>query len=115
MSGTETQSDLIHSELGDPEAFGEIVELFLEQLPKRLDQLEAFLNSADYRQLALFTHQLKGAGGGYGYPGLTQRAAKLEAEARQPQPSPSVLRELFRAIRDYQQRMCANPIRLATI
>lgn len=26
MSGTETQSDLIHSELGDPEAFGEIVD-----------------------------------------------------------------------------------------
>lgn len=107
MTGTEVQSDLIHSELGDPETFGEIIEIFLEQLPERLDQLDGFLNSADYRQLAQIAHQLKGAGGGYGYPGLTQGAAKLEAEARQPQPSQSVLRNLLQSLRQYQGRMRA--------
>lgn len=107
MTGTAAPSDLIHSDLGDPETFGELVEIFLEQLPERLDQLHRFLESGDYRQLALLAHQLKGAGGGYGYPGLTQGAAKLEAEARQPQPSQSVLRDLLQSLRQYQGRMRA--------
>ncbi len=107
MTGTDTQSDLIHSELGDPESFGEIIEIFLEQLPERLDHLDGFLESGDYRQLALLAHQLKGAGGGYGYPGLTQGAAKLEAEALRQHPSPSVLRELLQSLRHCQGRMRA--------
>lgn len=100
-------TEVVHSELGDPEMFAEILAEFLEELPRRLDQLAGFLSIADYEQLARFAHQLKGAGGGYGYPGLSERAAILEIQARTPQPSPDVLDECLRDLRDYQKLMRA--------
>lgn len=105
MTGTHTPPIIVHSDLGDPETFAEILGEFLEELPCRLDQLEGLLRSADYQQLAWFAHQLKGAGGGYGYPGLSERAATLEAQARGPQPSPEKLAECLRDLRDYQGHM----------
>lgn len=107
MNGDDRSSDLVHSELGDPELFAEVVETFLRELPERLNQLDRVLKSADFQQLAHFAHQLKGAGGGYGYPGLTQLAARIEAEARRPLPSPVVLAELVESLRHYQERMRA--------
>lgn len=63
---------------GDPD-MAELVEEFVTQLPERVnDVVNAFTGrrGTDLKRLA---HQLKGAGGGYGFPTITDAAGKVES------------------------------------
>jgi HPt (histidine-containing phosphotransfer) domain-containing protein len=55
----------------------EVLEAFLASLPDRAEALEraAVGNPGELRRLA---HQLRGAGGGYGFPTLSTAAALVE-------------------------------------
>lgn len=64
----------------DP-SFADIVEEFLLGLPQRLEQLETAVAEADFAGLRRCAHQLKGSGSGYGYPALTDLAARVEHDA----------------------------------
>ncbi|MHC4093126.1 MAG: Hpt domain-containing protein [Planctomycetota bacterium] len=72
---TESQpdpADLIPSQLVQQDAsFAAIVEAFLQGIPRRIEELENALTEADFENLRRHAHQLKGSGGGYGYPALT--------------------------------------------
>jgi HPt (histidine-containing phosphotransfer) domain-containing protein len=67
------------------EDFAELVQEFLAGLPAQLGKLEAALNEQDFQALRTCAHQLKGSGGGYGYPALTTHAADLERSAADAQ------------------------------
>ena len=71
-------SDLVR---GDP-FFADIVFHFVDGLGTRLETMETAIRSADFERLRVAAHQLKGSGGGYGYPVLSERAARLERKAR---------------------------------
>ncbi len=62
--------------------FAHIVLEFVEGLSSRLTRMEEALRDSDLETLRVAAHQLKGSGGGYGYPILTDRAAKLEIHAK---------------------------------
>lgn len=64
----------------DPE-FTDLVEEFLNGMPERVAQLEGALAGQDFDLLRYYAHQLKGSGGGYGYPTVTEYAARLEQQA----------------------------------
>ena len=72
----------IASELAqeDPD-FVDLVEEFVESLEGRLQDLQLALAGQDLAQLRSLAHQLKGSGGGHGYPILTEKAAALEQQA----------------------------------
>ncbi len=71
--------DPIYSELAQSDAdFAEIVELFVNGLINRLRSMEDALQHNDLDGLRRLFHQLKGSGGGHGYPLLTSKAADLE-------------------------------------
>jgi len=72
-------SDLVKE---DP-SYADIVVQFVEGLNERLSTMENALTGSDFEALRVAAHQLKGSGGGYGYPVLTQHAAELEQLARQ--------------------------------
>lgn len=76
--------DAIGSQLvrEDP-AFTELVTEFVAGLGAHLQTMEAAIRSADFGALKASAHRLKGSGGGYGYPLLTERAAVLERHAVQ--------------------------------
>ena len=63
-------------------AFTDIVLTFVEGLGNRLREMEQAVRRSDFEGLRAAAHQLKGSGGGYGYPILTDRAARLEASAK---------------------------------
>ncbi len=71
-------SDLVK----DDASFADIVVQFVDGLTNRIDAMDGALSSADFEALRVAAHQLKGSGGGYGYPILTDRAAKLEEWAK---------------------------------
>jgi len=62
---------------GDPE-MKELVEFFVEKMPERIAALEACANEGAIDELRSIAHQLKGAGGSYGFPQVTESARKLE-------------------------------------
>ncbi len=74
------------STLCDDADMVELVELFVQEVPDRLAQLEQCLDQGNWSELARFAHQLKGAGGSYGFPQLTPAAARLEQLAKQTAP-----------------------------
>lgn len=85
MSDSQSQvSEPIYSDLAqsDP-AFSEIVELFVDGLTQRLDAMQDALQANDMDRLRRLVHQLKGSGGGHGYPVLSQNASELEQQVLQ--------------------------------
>ena len=60
----------------------DIVAQFVAGLSERVRGMEDAIRKADFDALQVAAHQLKGSGGGYGYPILSYRAAGLEKHAR---------------------------------
>jgi HPt (histidine-containing phosphotransfer) domain-containing protein len=73
----------------DPDML-EIVREFAGELPARIAKLEAHLAANEMRDLQTLAHQLKGAGGGYGFPQITELAASLESALKQGLDAPVV-------------------------
>ena len=61
----------------DPDML-EIVREFAAELPDRIAELASKLEAGQLRELQTMAHQLKGAGGGYGFDQVTDAAAVLE-------------------------------------
>ena len=66
------------SDLADDPIFEEIVAEFVGELPDRVEGLQEALTEGEGDLLRRLCHQLKGAGGGYGFPSITQQAARAE-------------------------------------
>ena len=62
----------------DPDML-EIVREFAAELPDRIAELESNLETGRLRELQTMAHQLKGAGGGYGFQPISDTAGELEA------------------------------------
>jgi len=74
----------------DPAMVGVIAE-FVGQLPERLAQMRQAAGAGLWDVLRRLAHQLKGAGGSYGYTCLTEAARELESHANQADVEGAVL------------------------
>jgi HPt (histidine-containing phosphotransfer) domain-containing protein len=63
-------------------SFADIVTQFVDGLSGRVSRMEDAIRAADFEALRAAAHQLKGCGGGYGFPILTEQAAELEQHAK---------------------------------
>ncbi len=61
----------------DPD-MGDIVVLFVQEMPERIGDLRDALEAMDYEAVQTIAHQLKGAAGGYGFEQLGDIAAVTE-------------------------------------
>lgn len=68
----------IRSVYEDDPDMREIVQEFVEDLKERTREIEQALAARGYDQLRTLAHQLKGAGGGYGFDAITESAGQLE-------------------------------------
>jgi histidine phosphotransfer protein HptB len=76
----------IYSRLaGDPD-LGEIVELFVAEMPERVAKLLDELQAHDWEKLRRTAHQLKGAAGSYGFDTISPSAGKVESAIDDGQP-----------------------------
>jgi HPt (histidine-containing phosphotransfer) domain-containing protein len=79
--------------LEDP-AFQEIVGELVAALPERMAQLQTAVREDDLATVRQLSHQLKGAGGGYGFDDISLAAAAVEKlcleEAAQEELSHSI-------------------------
>jgi len=75
-------SDVLISEFADDPDLAELVAGFVDSLPEKVQVMQTALQAQDFEGLTRLAHQLKGAGGSYGFPSLTETAAELEAAAK---------------------------------
>ena len=66
------------SEFADDPEMRELLEMFGAGIDDTVVTLQRAIASGDLETLKRVGHQLKGAGGGYGYPLVTEAGAKLE-------------------------------------
>jgi HPt (histidine-containing phosphotransfer) domain-containing protein len=102
MPGSTASRGAIYSTFAADPDFGELVELYVQEMPGRIAVLEAAFANGDMDDLSLKAHQLKGAAGSYGFGQLTPIAAAVERAARNREPVQEIkktLQELIDACR----------------
>lgn len=66
----------------DPDML-ELVEVFVSELPTRIKAMQEAIAASNFEALKRHAHQLKGAGGGYGFPTVSTAAGALEEAIKQ--------------------------------
>lgn len=82
-SSLTADSSPIYSDMADDEDFLDLIEMFVEAIPERVESMTAAYEKQDWATLKDLSHQLKGAGGGYGFGILSTVAAELETACKQ--------------------------------
>jgi len=95
--------EAIYSELADDADLVELIDEFVAGLKDDIKAMHKVLDGCDYDGLRSLAHQMKGAGGSYGYPILTETAKILEeaAQAKDVEAGTTALEEfeaLYQAV-----------------
>ena len=97
MASVIRESETIVSCLaGDPD-LGDIVALYVAEMPERIESLRTRLAARDWAGLATCAHQLKGSAGSHGFGQITPVAAARERAAREPRGEPEIV-QAFEAL-----------------
>ncbi len=75
-------TEILLSELADDPDMGPLVSRFVGKLGPKVTLMREYLSNDQLDQLGGIAHQLKGAGGGYGFPSLSESARQLEEYAK---------------------------------
>lgn len=94
MSSAMSDSSAIYSRYGTDPDLGELVVMYVDEMPQRIQTLEAYLAAEDLEGLHRFAHQLKGAAGSYGFDQVSEAASVLEG-ALQRRESPEIIDATF--------------------
>src|SRR4051812_16789172 len=83
MSVQTMETNHLYSSLASDPDLGEIVEMFVDEMPGRVENLTRCLSEGNWDQLGPYAHQMKGACGSYVFDQLTVPAARLEHACRE--------------------------------
>jgi histidine phosphotransfer protein HptB len=86
MSQVNNNAECVYSSLAADPELGEIVAMFVEEMPGRVASLLDHFNRRDWDGLRQSAHQLKGAAGSYGFAAVSPAAGKLESAIRDGEP-----------------------------
>jgi histidine phosphotransfer protein HptB len=90
MTHAGTDSGYLYSPLGADPDLADIVEMFVQELPQRLEALRDHLNKGDWQGLRQLAHQMKGAAGSYGFDVVSPVAGKVESAVRDNEPEEQI-------------------------
>jgi HPt (histidine-containing phosphotransfer) domain-containing protein len=92
-----------------------LLDKFISRLPERVAMMSRLMQDQNLVELERAVHQLKGAGHGYGYTGITEIAARAEQRIRAKADVAAVKAEvdelirLIRSVQGYDPRREAAP------
>jgi len=67
----------------DDEEWAEMQEMYIKFTSKELEKIKENMDTATMESLRTFGHNIKGSGGMYGFDGVTELGAKIEAAAKE--------------------------------
>lgn len=94
----------VYSTYGDDPNMRELVAIFVNELPHRLDTLRAHAEVADWESAARVAHQLNEWGSNYGFAQLSALAARLERYCHQ-QRAPGEIHKALDRLAEYCERV----------
>jgi HPt (histidine-containing phosphotransfer) domain-containing protein len=110
MPNTAAPADLIYSVYGDDEDLAEMVEIFVGEIPHRMQTLSDALLAGEFELLRRTAHQLKGAGGSYGFALLSEVSARLENALRNGTPAEEIQRRFDEVIDVCRRLRTGTPV-----
>jgi HPt (histidine-containing phosphotransfer) domain-containing protein len=99
---------LVYSELGGDPDLGELVEMFVDEMPDRISTLNELGDTKNWESLRRTAHQLKGSGGSYGFDVVSTHAARLEASCKTDDPVEDQILSLLGDLVDLCSRIRAG-------
>ena len=106
-SADQSQNPLYSDLSSDPDML-ELVEMFVSELPDRVAAIEKAVEEANLADLRKLSHQLKGAGGGYGFTSITEAAAVVEKLSKS-QAEISAVQESLKELVSLCNRASSDP------
>ena len=94
---------VVVSDFADDPEYRELLELFIESISNIQRELQAAFTNADIDRLLTLAHQLKGSGGGHGFPEMTALAAELQEACQFPDGQ--CIEQRLHALLDYLSRI----------
>ena len=98
------EHELLYSDFGGDADLGDLVGMFVSEIPDRIQSMLQAAEAADWEHLGRIAHQIKGAAGSYGFGGVTPVAANLERVCRESN-STNAIREGLEELVDMCRRM----------
>jgi CheY-like chemotaxis protein len=98
-------SNVLRSEFATDQEMLDVLNEFVSGLPEQVKKLNDLVEQGNLDELRRAVHQIKGAGGGYGFPTLTQCAAAAEQSIKAASGAETVnaqVRELIQMIRSVE-------------
>ena len=80
----------LYSNLGSDPLLAEIVDMFVDEIPDRVEKLLEQLSSGDLEGMRRTAHQLKGAAGSYGFEAISPSAAEVEDAIQAGEPEEAI-------------------------
>jgi CheY-like chemotaxis protein len=108
----------LESEFAADPDMQEIIAKFIEGLPAQMARMRQLLAEENLTELRRAVHQLKGAGGGYGFPQISHLAVRAEDQVKSGGPLEAVstqVEALVRLVRRVQGYDPMREVALATV
>lgn len=93
----------VYSDFSDDPDYSELLKFFVNALPERIARLQELQQSREFEPLQELVHQLQGAGGGYGFPGLSEAARELEFACKET--NQGLISERLDQLAEYMSRI----------
>lgn len=90
MSPDMMVADALYSPLADDPDLGEIVEMFVDEMPERVTLIQQLLDASDWEGVRRAAHQLKGSAGSHGFTPISPVAAAVEKSVVSGQPEEEI-------------------------
>lgn len=74
--------DVLTSELADDPDMAPLIKTYVGKFTSKINLMNDYLANNRLHELARLAHQLKGTGGGYGFPSISDAACRVEQEAQ---------------------------------
>lgn len=90
MSQSICEAELLYSSLAVDPDLGELVEMFVDEMPNRIATMSEQMDTSEWDKLRRTAHQIKGAAGSYGFDLITPNAMRLEYALRDGEPEEQI-------------------------
>jgi HPt (histidine-containing phosphotransfer) domain-containing protein len=104
-------SAVVRSTMADKAAMKPAIDEFVADLPPQVAAIERMAREYDINNLRVAVHQLKGAGGGYGFPAISELAENAEATLRAGGPLEQAIAQVDDLVRLIRQVAGYDPAR----
>jgi PAS domain S-box-containing protein len=108
-SAASAPSDTLATSLSDDESVLAFLGSYVADLPVQVDSLHRLLADQNMTELQGVIHGLKGSGGLFGFPAITEQAVRTEQRLKDGEPIDAVAKEMaalvemIRSVRGYEQ------------